>query len=98
MTEYLMVFRSRDDAEEVAEELVEDDFSSVRVVPEAQAGEDGGDTGDAEQDVDWLVHVVQDTVTDPSSAVGKGLTTRFEAMRRAGRSGPVAPGLPERGG
>lgn len=71
MTAYLLVFPDRDNAEVVAEELADDDFTSVRVLAEALAGED-----DAEA-VDWVVHVVQDTVDDPTSAVARALIERF---------------------
>ncbi|WP_265445492.1 ribonuclease E inhibitor RraB [Flexivirga meconopsidis] len=74
MIEYLMVFPERDAAEEVAEELADDDFGSVRVLSEALAGED-----DAE-DVNWVVHVVQDTVDDPAGAVARALSERFSAL------------------
>jgi len=72
--EYLMVFPERADAEHAAEELGDDEFTSVRVVSEALAGED-----DAE-DVDWVVHVVQDTIDDPSSAVARALAERFTVL------------------
>lgn len=73
--EYLMVFPDRDVAEEVADQLSDDDeFASVRVVSDALAGED-----DAE-DVDWVVHVVVDTIDDPSGAVARGLAERFTAL------------------
>ncbi len=73
--EYLMVFPERDAAEEVADELRDnDEFTSVRVVSEALAGED-----DAE-DVDWAVHVMQDTIDDPTGAVARALAKRFDAL------------------
>lgn len=67
-----MVFPDRDAAEEVADELSDDGFASVRVVPEALAGED-----DAE-DVDWVVHVEVDTIDDPDSA--QALADRLTAL------------------
>lgn len=74
MTEYLLVFPERDDADEVAEQLREDDFDEVRVVREALAGEDDS------EDHDWAVHVRIDTIDDPTSAVAKALVERFEAL------------------
>lgn len=73
--EYLMVLPDRDTAEEVADELSDnDEFAAVRVVSESLAGED-----DAE-DVDWVVHVTVDTIDDPTSAVARGLAERFTAL------------------
>lgn len=69
-----MVFPERSAAEDAAEELADDEFTSVRVVSEALAGED-----DAE-DVDWVVHVVQDTIDDPASAVARALAERFASL------------------
>ncbi len=74
MTEYLLVFPDRDDAEEVADELRDDDFTDVRVVREALAGEDDS------EDHDWAVYVNVDTIDDPTSAVGKALVERFEQL------------------
>lgn len=74
VTEYLLVFPERDDAEEVAEELREEEFGEVRVVRDALAGEDDS------EDHDWAVHVRVDTVDDPTSAVAKALVERFEAL------------------
>lgn len=74
MTEYLLVFPERDDAEEVAEELREDEFDEVRVVREALAGEDDS------EDHDWAVYVRVDTVEDPTSAVARALVERFEQL------------------
>ncbi|WP_460467115.1 hypothetical protein [Calidifontibacter terrae] len=73
MTEYLLVFPERDDAEEVAEEL-RDEFDGVRVIREALAGEDDSEAHD------WAVHVNVPTIDDPTSAVGKALTERFEQI------------------
>lgn len=74
MTAYLLVFPERDDAYEVAEELREEDFTEVRVVREALAGED--DAGDH----DWAVYVRLDTIDDPTSAVAQALVDRFEQI------------------
>lgn len=74
MTEYLLVFPERDDADEVAEELRDEEFDEVRVVREALAGED-----DAEAH-DWAVYVRVDTIDDPTSAVANALVARFEEM------------------
>lgn len=73
MAEYLLVFPERDDADAVAEELRDDDFTEVRVIREALAGEDDS------EDHDWAVYVRVDTIEDPTSAVAKALVERFEA-------------------
>lgn len=72
MTEFLLVFHDRDDAEAVAEALSEETFESVRVVPESLAGED-----DAE-DVDWVVHVV--AAVDATTADARALSPRLAAL------------------
>ncbi|TWE11463.1 ribonuclease E inhibitor RraB [Rudaeicoccus suwonensis] len=72
MTEFLLVFHDRDDAEAVAETLSEDAFESVRVVSESLAGED-----DAE-DVDWVVHVV--AAVDASTEDARALSPRLAAL------------------
>lgn len=69
-----MVFPERAAAEDAADELKEDEFTSVRVVSEALAGED-----DAEA-VDWVVHVVQGTIDDPAGAVARALVERFTVL------------------
>lgn len=58
MTEHLIVFPDRDDAERIADDLVEEGFLEVRVVREALAGEDDG------EDHEWAVHVVEGGATD----------------------------------
>ena len=75
MTEYLMLFPERDTAEEIAEELREDDeFTEVRVIREALAGEED------DEDHDWGVYVRQETIDDPASAVARALAERFEKV------------------
>lgn len=75
MIEYLMVLPDREAAEDVADQLVDDgQFTSVRVVSESLAGED-----DAE-DVDWVVHVVVDTLDDPDGAPARVIGARFAAL------------------
>lgn len=74
VTEYLLVFPERDDADEVAEELRDEEFDEVRVVREALAGEDDS------EDHDWAVYVRIDTIDDPTSAVANALVARFEEM------------------
>lgn len=75
MTEYLMLFPERDVAEEVADELIEeDDFTEVRVIREAFAGEED------DEDHQWGVYVSQATIDDPATAVAHALAERFEAM------------------
>lgn len=72
MAEYLLVFPERDDADAVAEQLRDEDFTEVRVIREALAGEDDS------EDHEWGVYVRVDTVDDPTSAVARGLIDRFE--------------------
>lgn len=72
VTEYLLVFPARDDAEEVADELREEEFTEVRVIREAFAGEDDS------EDEDWAVYVRMDTLDDESSAPARALVERFE--------------------
>lgn len=74
MSEHLIVFPDRDDAERIAEELREEGFTEVRVVREQLAGED-----DAE-DHEWAVYVREAMVADEASAVGAGLRSRFQAL------------------
>lgn len=76
MTEYLLVFPERDDAEEVADDLREEELGEVRVVREALAGEDDS------EDHDWAVHVSVPTIDDTGSAVARALVERFEEMCR----------------
>ena len=73
MSEHLLVFPERDDADEVAEELQEEGFTEVRVIRQPLAGED-----DAESD-EWAVYVREANVADESGAVASGLKDRFEA-------------------
>lgn len=73
MTEHLMVFPDRDDAERVADDLIDEGFLDVRVVREALAGEDDG------EDHEWAVHVVEERQsedTDPDV----GVRERFVAL------------------
>ncbi|RNI25314.1 hypothetical protein [Flexivirga caeni] len=75
MIEYLMVFPERDTAQFVADGLLEEgNFTEVRVVREALAGED-----DAEA-ADWTVQVLLDTIDDPAGAVARALAERFGAL------------------
>lgn len=69
-----MVFPDRDDAERIADELRDEGFTEVRVVREELAGEDDGEAAD------WAVYVREEMIADDSSAVGKGLQARFEAL------------------
>lgn len=72
MTEFLLLFPDRDVAEEVADDLLEeDDFTEVRVVREALAGEED------DEDHEWGVYVRQSTIDDPASAVAQALAERF---------------------
>lgn len=71
VTEFLLVFPDRDDAEEVADRLADEGIGSVRVVAEALAGED-----DAE-DVDWVVHIVTDA---NDASAGGAHRTRLAAL------------------
>lgn len=72
--DYLLVFPSRDDAEEVADELREEEFSEVRLVREALAGEDDS------EDHEWAVYVRLDTIDDETSAAARALGERFEQL------------------
>ena len=74
MTEHLIVFPTRDIAEETAEDLREEGFTEARVVRMALAGEDDADSDE------WGVHVVEEMVQDESGAVEQGLRDRFEAL------------------
>lgn len=69
MTEHLMVFPDRDDAERVADDLRDEGSFDVRVVREALAGEDDS------EDHEWAVHVVCDDAADESE-----LHERFTAL------------------
>ncbi|WP_338748880.1 hypothetical protein [Janibacter alittae] len=73
MTEHLMVFPDRDDAERIADDLIDEGFLEVRVVREALAGEDDG------EDHEWAVHVV--APPDPrDGAPGGGVRERFAGL------------------
>lgn len=70
-----MLFPDRDVAEEIADDLLdEDDFTEVRVVREALAGEED------DEDHEWGVYVRQSTIDDPASAVAQALAERFEKL------------------
>lgn len=70
-----MLFPERDVAEEVADELLEEDaFTEVRVVREALAGEED------DEDHEWGVYVQQATIDDSASAVAQALAERFEQL------------------
>lgn len=73
MSEHLLVFPERDDAEEVADELREEGFTEVRVIRQPLAGED-----DAEAD-EWAVYVREANIADESGPVASGLRDRFQA-------------------
>lgn len=72
MTEHLIVFPDRDDAERVADDLVDEGYLEVRVVREALAGEDDG------EDHEWAVHVVEGGAG--GSAPSEGARERFAAL------------------
>lgn len=70
-----MLFPERDVAENIAEDLLEEtEFTDVRVVREALAGEED------DEDHDWGVYVRQDTIDDPASAVARALAERFDKL------------------
>ena len=48
MSEHLMVFPDRDDADRIAEDLRDEGFTEVRVVREALAGEDDSEDHEAQ--------------------------------------------------
>lgn len=74
MTEHLMVFPDRDDAERVADDLIDAGFLEVRVVREALAGEDDG------EDHEWAVHVVAPPESQDAAPGGGGVRERFVAL------------------
>ena len=74
MSEHLLVFPSKDTAEEVAADLADEGFSEIRVIREALAGEDDS------EDHEWGVYVREDMVADETGAVEGGLRERFEAL------------------
>ncbi len=74
MTDHLMVFPDRDDADRIADDLREEGFTEVRVVREALAGEDDG------EDHEWAVHVREEMIADEAGAVEHGLRERFAAL------------------
>lgn len=74
MSEHLMVFPDRDDAERIADDLREEGFTEVRVVREALAGEDDGEAHE------WAVHVHEEMIADEAGAVEKALRERFAAL------------------
>lgn len=74
MSEHLMVFPDRDDADRIADDLRDEGFTEVRVVREALAGEDDG------EDHEWAVHVREEMVGDEGGAVAHGLRERFAAL------------------
>lgn len=75
MTEYLMLFPERDVAERIADELRDEmDFTDVRVVREALAGEED------DEDHEWGVYVNNETVDDPASGAAHGLAERFQQL------------------
>ncbi len=76
MSEHLLVFPDRDDAERIAEELREEGFTEVRVVQDGPAG----DTADDTTARGWALYVREEAVEDDTSAVGQGLQERFEAL------------------
>ena len=76
MTEHLMVFPDRDDADRIAEDLRDEGFSQVRVVREQPEGRADGEGRVAE----WAVHVVEEMIVDQDGAVEKGLRERFAKL------------------
>lgn len=78
MAEFLMLFPDRDVAERIADDLREDEseFTDVRVIREALAGEED------DEDHEWGVYVRQDTIDDSASAVARALAERFELLAK----------------
>ena len=74
MSDHLMVFPDRDDADRIAEDLRDEGFTEVRVVREALAGEDDG------EDHEWAVHVVEEVLVDGHDLDVDGLSERFAAL------------------
>lgn len=76
-SEHLLIFPDREVAEEIAEELREDGFDSVRVVREAARTEED------DEDHEWAVHVVDTRLPDASGGGAyEGLRERFTALAR----------------
>lgn len=73
MTEHLVVFPDRDDAERIADDLLDEGFLEVRVVREALAGEDDG------EDHEWAIHVVAGPESE-DGAPGGGARERLVAL------------------
>ncbi len=75
MVDYLLIFPEREDAEDAAGELREEDtFDEVRVGREALAGEDDSESHE------WSVYVRLDTIDDPDSAPARALVDRFTEL------------------
>lgn len=75
MVEYLLIFPAREDAEDVAEELREEEsFTQVRVAREALAGEDDSEAHE------WALYVRLDTIEDPTGATAQALVERFSDL------------------
>ncbi len=73
--DYLLIFPEREDAEDAAEELIEEDtFTQVRVTREALAGEDDSESHE------WAVYVSLGTLDDPDSAPAQALVDRFTEL------------------
>lgn len=62
-------------AEGIAEDLRDEGFSEVRVMRETRLGADEDDDED-----EWAVYVVEETISDESGAVERGLRDRFEKL------------------
>lgn len=72
MVQYLLIFPAREDAEDVGEELREEEtFTQVRVAREALAGEDDSEAHE------WAVYIRLDTIEDPTGAPAQALVERF---------------------
>lgn len=69
-----MVFPDRDDADRIADDLRDEGFTEVRVVREQLAGEDDDEAHE------WAVYVREEMIDDDTSAVAKGLRSRFESL------------------
>ena len=75
-----MIFPEREIADEIAEDLLEeDDFTEVRVVREALAGEED------DEDHDWGVYVRQAPIDDAASAALDVMIAEHELGRAISR-------------
>lgn len=87
--EHLLIFPERDVAEQIADELRDEGFESVRVVREAPKTEDDSESHE------WGVHVVDTRLPDTlGGAAYEGLRERFVSLVQEHDGWYDAPGDP----